>query len=45
MGIKITGMKELQRKLERCGKLDAVKTVVKKNGSELQAKEIGRAHV
>ena len=45
MGIKITGMKELQKKLERCEKLEAVKTVVKKNGSELQAKAQGKAPV
>lgn len=45
MGIKITGVKELQKKLERCGKLEAVKTVVKKNGSELQAKAQGKAPV
>lgn len=38
MGIKITAWKELQKKLERCEKLEAVKTVVKKNGSELPGK-------
>ena len=45
MGIKITGMEELQKKLKRCEKLEAVKTVVKKNGSELQAKAQEKAPV
>ena len=45
MGIKITGMKNLQKKLERCEKLEVVKTVIKKNGSELQAKAQGKAPV
>ena len=45
MGIKITGMKNLQKKLERCEKLEVVKTVIKKNGSELQAKAQEKAPV
>lgn len=38
MGIKLTGVRELQKKLKQNAVLDDVKQVVKHNGSELQTK-------
>ena len=38
MGIKLTGVRELQKKLKQNATLDDVKQVVKHNGSELQTK-------
>lgn len=39
------GLHELQVKLKECQNLDAVKTVVKKNGSRLQSKSMDKAPV
>jgi len=38
MGVKFTGINELQAKLKKNTNLDAVRKVVKQNGSELQQK-------
>ena len=38
MGVKITGADDLIRKLEKAGKLDAIKQVVKADGGTLQAR-------
>ena len=38
MGVKLIGFHELQVKLEKNMDLSAVKTVVKKNGAEMQKK-------
>lgn len=45
MGFKIEGIHELQAKLRDCQNLNAVKTVVKKNGSLLHSKAMDKAPV
>ncbi len=45
MGTKIVGMEKLQAKLKKGVSMDAVKRVVRKNGSELQKKAMRNARV